>query len=89
MSERTLRCDEAMRMLAQFLDGELEHAGHEDLERHLEVCRTCCSRAEFERALRAQLVGVGRRKVKPAFVERIRQLIGELPGGPSKDPPAR
>ncbi|MCI0452963.1 MAG: zf-HC2 domain-containing protein [Candidatus Latescibacteria bacterium] len=76
-------------MLAQFLDGELEHARSEDLERHLEVCRSCCSRAEFERVLKTQLAGVGRRNVEPAFVERIRQLIGELPGRPSKDPPAR
>jgi mycothiol system anti-sigma-R factor len=36
----------------QYIDGELDVAATEDLQRHLEQCRECFSHAEFERRLK-------------------------------------
>lgn len=76
--DRRLRCEEALRLLAAFLDGELEGAEHEELERHLETCRSCWSRAEFERRLKSRFADLRRGEVRPAFEERIRGLIRQF-----------
>lgn len=74
-------CEEALRRLAAFLDRELDSTRSEEVERHLERCRSCFSRAEFERRLRERI----RRDLKvdsvaPDFEERVRALIRRLPG---------
>jgi anti-sigma factor (TIGR02949 family) len=73
-------CDEAVRRLATFLDRELDGNTEEAVRRHLETCRSCFSRAEFERRLRERLredLRVG--SLAPEFQERVRQLLRTLP----------
>lgn len=78
MSERTIGCEEALRLLAAHLDREVTDRDDIDVVRHLEICRSCYSRAEFERALRARLAELGRRDPEPVFAQRIRDLVGEF-----------
>jgi anti-sigma factor RsiW len=79
MSEtKTITCEEALRLLAEHLDGELDGAHRREVERHLEICRSCFSRAEFERRLKARLVTLRERSVKATFEDRIRTLIGRF-----------
>jgi anti-sigma factor (TIGR02949 family) len=87
MSEpNTIDCAEALRLLAEYLDGELRDGVHDGVEHHLHACRSCYSRAEFERLLRTQLKRVGRGEVRPAFEERIRQLVVEFTTSPVSRP---
>jgi anti-sigma factor (TIGR02949 family) len=67
-------CEEAIRRLAEYLDRELEAAPRASVEEHLEVCRSCYSRAEFEQRLRSSLRRLSREPVRPAFEERICDL---------------
>ena len=86
-TEMTIRCEEALRLLATYLDGELASHQHGEVERHLEACRSCFSRAEFERGLRVRLAGLGQRQPDPAFAARLNALIRQFPrAGPN--PPA-
>jgi anti-sigma factor (TIGR02949 family) len=79
MSDAThINCEEALRLLAAFLDRELDGDDHEGVERHLEACRSCFSRAEFERRLKAELSRVRRDEVPHGFEERVRRLIGSF-----------
>jgi anti-sigma factor (TIGR02949 family) len=71
----TISCEDALRLLVQYLDGELPHTQQGDIEHHLERCRSCYARSEFERRLRAELRQLGRDEVQPTFERRIRQLI--------------
>ena len=73
-----INCEEALRRLAEFLDGELEEAHRRDVERHLAFCRSCFSRAEFERRLQSQLEALRHQPVPTPFEERIRTLIGRF-----------
>lgn len=75
---RTLTCEEALRFLAAYLDGELDAAPGEELESHLARCRSCYSRVEFERRMKAELAALGRAPVAPAFAERIRRLLQQF-----------
>jgi anti-sigma factor (TIGR02949 family) len=85
-NERTIRCQEAMRLLAAYLDDELTRLEHLDVERHLEACRSCYSRAEFERRLKAQLADLGRREPEPEFGARLRGLVRRFTRGSEADP---
>jgi anti-sigma factor (TIGR02949 family) len=79
MSEtKIIGCEEALRLLAEYLDGELEGAHRHEIDRHLERCRSCFSRAEFERRLKAQLGALRERPVQQRFEERIRALISRF-----------
>ena len=72
---RVLTCDEALRFLAEYLDGELERATDRDVESHLARCRSCYSRADFEKRLKLQVAAIGHSEVSPEFTERIRRLM--------------
>lgn len=87
MSEHQLRCEDALRLLAAYLDGELADSVQFDLDRHLETCRSCYSRAEFERRLKVQIGELKQRDPEPAFAERIRGLMRRFAGeGASPSP---
>lgn len=45
-----LSCPEALERLFEYLDGELPEAAQSDVEAHLERCRRCYPRLQFERA---------------------------------------
>ena len=77
-NERVLTCEEALRFLAAYLDGELDGATPGEIEAHLIRCRSCYSRAEFERRMKAQLATLGRSDVRPEFTDRIRRLLNQF-----------
>jgi anti-sigma factor RsiW len=77
--ERELTCEEALSFLAAYLDGELVGAADREVESHLTRCRSCYSRADFERRLKARLALLGRSAVRPEFAERIQQLMSTFP----------
>lgn len=79
MSTTDIRsCEDALRLLAAHIDGELDQPLEEQVERHLETCRSCYSRAEFERRLKASLAELGREPVRPQLTIRIQTLIDEF-----------
>ena len=71
-------CDEALRLLAAFLDHELHSDEREGVERHLQMCRSWFSRAEFERRLKGEITRLRSEEVSPGFEERVRRLIGSF-----------
>jgi anti-sigma factor (TIGR02949 family) len=72
-------CEEALRLLAQFLDRELADIDHAEVDRHLRTCRGCYSRAEFERRLREKLTGLRAFDVPDRLEDRIRALFAVAP----------
>ena len=75
---RPISCDEALRVLAAFLDDELHAGAREGIERHLEMCRSCFSRTEFERRLKGEISRLGRDEIPPGFEQRVRRLLGSF-----------
>lgn len=74
-------CEEALARLATYLDDELGEERSEEVRHHLETCRSCFSRAEFERRLKERV----RRDLKVETVpteleERVRDLLRDLSG---------
>lgn len=73
-------CEEALRLLAAHLDGELDTLLEAGLERHLARCRSCYSRAEFERRLKHQIAALGIEPVRPSLARRVNALLGRFDG---------
>lgn len=73
-----LDCEAVLRLIFAYLDGELEGDQPEQVEAHLQHCRSCFSRAEFERRLKSHLAEVGHREVPAALESRIRSLMGQF-----------
>jgi anti-sigma factor RsiW len=85
MSEtKIITCEDALRLLAEHLDGELDGAHRHEMEKHLSLCRSCFSRAEFERRLKSQLGTLRQKATQPTFEERIRALIGQFVAVPKE-----
>jgi anti-sigma factor (TIGR02949 family) len=74
IERRTIDCEEALRRLAEYLDHELGDGLEAEVEQHLETCRSCFSRAEFERGLKSRLRELRHQPVDPAFESRICEL---------------
>lgn len=76
MSERSseIDCQQAIRLLLQYLDNELEADDHAAIEKHLRGCRACYSRLEFESRLMKLIAEAGRENPSPGLRERIRRL---------------
>ena len=78
MSREPMTCEEAMRLLAEYLDHELDPERGIDLEQHLDICRSCYSRHEFEKGLKERVAGLAAEPVRPEFHDRIQSLVGRF-----------
>lgn len=47
-----LNCEQVLQSVFTFLDREMQKDGLTEIEKHLELCRECYSRVEFEKLLR-------------------------------------
>ncbi len=70
-----IECDEAIAKLLEFLDGELEEASRSQVERHIQTCRGCFSRAEFERRLRRRVAATGSTRAPESLRRRLHRLM--------------
>jgi anti-sigma factor (TIGR02949 family) len=73
--EDEIRCEEVLRNLLTYLDHELEAETSSRIAHHLELCRGCFSRAEFERKLKAHLRSCGTVRAPARLRSRLKQLI--------------
>ena len=76
-----ISCDEAKTRLFEFLDGELPEISHAEVERHVEVCKACYPRFQFERHfLDALQAAEERGAASPELKDRILKMLVEEPG---------
>ena len=73
-----IECEEVLRHLFAYIDGELDADLEHEINGHLELCRSCFSRAEFERRLKQHLREVGQTSVPSEFEQRMRTLMDQL-----------
>ena len=68
-------CELALKRLVEFVDHELSDSEHDSVERHLRICRGCCSRMEFERRLKERLSALSTEDAPSTTRDRVRDLI--------------
>lgn len=75
MTKPPIRCEDVLKHLVAYLDREIDAEVAADIERHLEECRGCFSRAEFERKLKEQVRSTGAAVAPARLRARIRELV--------------
>ncbi len=78
MSAAEMSCEEVLDQLFAFLDSEVDDDLRERIEHHLERCRDCFTRAEFERRLRERIQEASEEKAPERLHRRIRRLVNEF-----------
>ena len=78
MSRPTVNCEEVLKHLVAYLDHETDAHTTAEIERHLEECRSCFSRAYFEKQLKARLRAAGSRAAPERLRARIKKLVDEF-----------
>ena len=69
-------CQQALRDLERFLDGELEQPRRGVLDAHLHGCTPCMERADFKRDVRALIAArCGCDEVPPGLGDKISALL--------------
>lgn len=66
-----VRCEEAVRQLYHYLDGELTEERRLEIAVHLDECSPCAGAAGFEAELRVVIASRCRDRVPESLVERV------------------
>jgi anti-sigma factor (TIGR02949 family) len=73
-----IRCEDVIAHLFEYLDGEMDAEKRAHINRHLEECRGCYSRAEFEKLLRQKIGELGEEPAPPTLQRRLKTLLEEF-----------
>ena len=76
--DHLIDCEESLRRLFAFVDSELHGEQQREMEEHLRRCRSCFSRVEFEKRLKAHVGELRKEPVSPDLEQRVRTLIDSL-----------
>ncbi|WP_208027582.1 mycothiol system anti-sigma-R factor [Rhabdothermincola sediminis] len=79
-------CNEALRELYVFLDGELTEERRSVIARHLDDCNPCLEVFDFEAELRLVIQQKCREKVPPELRQRIEETLRSLSTAPDQPP---
>jgi anti-sigma factor (TIGR02949 family) len=73
-----ISCQDALRLVSDFIDGELEDIPPDVVEAHFDACKACYPHLRLEQAFRAAMRRACRREKAPAELKaRLAQLISE------------
>ncbi len=76
--DQEISCEEVIERLFAYLDGELVDVPRETIDRHLQHCRDCFTRAEFEKRLRARVADSVSTKAPERLRSRVRALLDDF-----------
>lgn len=78
MSRDNLTCEEVIEQLFIYLDKELDADRSAEIDKHLERCRDCYTRAQFERRLREKVGDAAVVKAPDRLHDRIKNLLNRF-----------
>ena len=74
----SISCEEALRLVHDFLDGELEGVSPAEVKAHFEVCQGCYPHLRLERAFReAMRRACARQTAPPELRDKVERLLSE------------
>ena len=77
-------CEETLREIERFLDGEMAAEERSTIDVHLQGCSPCMQRADFKRHLKELIASsCGCDDVPPDLRERVHRLITEARSSPA------
>lgn len=77
-NNKDIECEEAIQMVLEYLDNELDDHDHVALENHIHKCRACFSRVEFEKRLKGKVQKAPDERAPDSLKERIKLLSNKF-----------
>ncbi|MBI3587458.1 MAG: zf-HC2 domain-containing protein [Ignavibacteriales bacterium] len=74
-STKNISCDEALKRVFGYIDEHLQGKSRKELEHHLETCRHCFDRVEFEKLLKSRLRNLAVEAEPEALRKKIEALV--------------
>lgn len=74
---KPIDCEQALAQIFEYIDHELRVHEREAMQAHLHTCKSCFSRAEFERRLKQKLTALRARAI-PGAQARLEKLVKSL-----------
>jgi hypothetical protein len=75
MTKQQIDCEQSLKQILEYVDHELGDHEHSLMEQHLRICKSCYSRMEFERRLKAKMGALREDEVASPLGERIKGLL--------------
>lgn len=75
MTRQEIDCEQALKRIAEYIDHELGERERETLQQHLHTCKSCFSRAEFERRLKEEVGALCEEEAPSQLGERVKGLL--------------
>ncbi len=75
---KPIDCEEALLRIFDLVDSELKGEERAAMEQHLQACKSCFSRAEFERRLKQKLKALRAAEPTAGARQRIEKLLKAL-----------
>jgi len=75
---KIINCEQALRHLFEYLDRELDGDLQAQMQQHMESCRSCFSRLEFEQTLKAHVHKAGTGHAPDSLRDRVGNLLKEF-----------
>ena len=72
---KIIECEEAIRKMLEYLDEELHQHDHDAVHNHLESCRECFTRMEFEQRLKSMVRNSKTDAAPTSLSDRIKTII--------------
>lgn len=70
-----ISCEEAMERMFEYIDGVLAGIPHSELEHHIETCRGCLKKLDFQLKLKKRLSAVKPAPVSRKLAERLNRIL--------------
>ena len=75
MSTKRIDCEQALRLILEYVDRELSDPQRAAMQAHLRTCKGCFSRMHFERRLKERICELRDEPVPWQLHRRIKDLI--------------
>lgn len=75
---RPMDCEQALERIFELIDHELKGEEREAMQHHVDTCKSCFSRVEFERRLKAKLKALREEQTSASARQRIEKLLKAL-----------
>jgi mycothiol system anti-sigma-R factor len=72
---RDLQCEYVLQRIYDYLDGEVDESTRADIDHHIEHCRECFGRAEFERLLKKRIADTASTVAPDGVRRRVKSLL--------------
>jgi anti-sigma factor (TIGR02949 family) len=75
---KLISCEEALRHVFDYVDNQLSGRNLQEVEDHIEKCRHCYDRVEFEKLLKARIKNINPKTDNSKLMKKIDSLINSF-----------